>query len=144
MTEERRGMKWNNSLAIGIDAIDAQHKKIFEHLLAIENSVTKRDPWHILRFLLGQLADYMKFHLAVEEAMLEIVRYPDRARHSGSHEEIMLQIAELEAGLERNGSADNLVRFFESWFARHVLNEDRNYAEYLRSEFPALCGRQKA
>lgn len=137
-------MKWNNSLAIGIDAIDAQHKKIFEHLLAIENSVTKRDPWHILRFLLAQLADYMKFHLAVEEAMLEIVRYPDRARHIGSHAEIMAQIAELEAGLERNGSPDNLVRFFENWFARHVLNEDRNYAEYLRSEFPALCGRQKA
>jgi hemerythrin len=71
-------MKWNNSFAIGIETIDVQHKKIFEHLLAIENAVAKRDPWHIQRFLLSQLADYMKFHLAVEEALLEIVAYPGR------------------------------------------------------------------
>ncbi len=137
-------MKWNNSLAIGIETIDAQHKKIFEHLLAIENSVTKRDPWHILRFLLVQLADYMKFHLAVEEALLDVVHYPDRARHRGSHADIMSQIAELEAGLERSGSADALVLFFESWFARHVLNEDRDYATFVKKEFPALCVRQPA
>jgi hemerythrin len=37
-------MKWNNSFAIGIEVIDAQHKKIFERLLAIENAVAKRDP----------------------------------------------------------------------------------------------------
>jgi hypothetical protein len=49
-------MKWNNSFALGIEEIDAQHKKIFERLLAIENAVTKRDPWHILRFQLDELA----------------------------------------------------------------------------------------
>ena len=43
-------MKWDSSFETGIDAIDNQHKKIFEHLLAIENSIAKRDPWHILHF----------------------------------------------------------------------------------------------
>ena len=62
-------MKWDSSFAIGIDVIDDQHRKIFEHLLAIENSVAKRDPWHILHFFLTQLSEYMKFHLAVEEAL---------------------------------------------------------------------------
>ena len=66
-------MKWDNSFALGIDVIDKQHQQIFERLLAIENSVTKRDPWHILRFLVTQLSEYLKFHLAVEEALLEIV-----------------------------------------------------------------------
>jgi hemerythrin len=78
-------MKWNNSFAIGIETIDVQHKKIFERLLAIENAVAKRDPWHIQRFLLSQLADYMKFHLAVEEALLEIVGYPGRLGHNEAH-----------------------------------------------------------
>ncbi len=134
-------MKWNNSLAIGIEAIDNQHKQIFEHLLAIENSVAKRDPWHILRFLLLQLAEYMKFHLAVEEAMLEIVRYPQRAEHGQAHAKIMEQIAELEKQLQKTGSGTDLVNFFEYWFIRHVLAEDRQYAAYVREEFPALVGR---
>ena len=134
-------MKWNNSLAIGIEAIDNQHKQIFEYLLAIENSVAKRDPWHILRFLLSQMAEYMKFHLAVEEAMLEIVRYPQRAEHGQAHAKIMEQIAELEKQLQKTGSGTDLVNFFEDWFIRHVLAEDRQYAAYVREEFPALVGR---
>ena len=133
-------MKWNSSLAIGIDAIDAQHKKIFEHLLALENSVAKRDPWHIVRFLVSQLAEYMKFHLAVEEAMLEIVRYPQHADHGKAHAKIMDQIAELERRLQRMGSEENLVSFFEDWFIRHVLSDDRQYADYVKKKFPGLYG----
>jgi hemerythrin len=133
-------VKWNSRLAIGIEAIDKQHKQIFEHLLALENSVAKRDPWHILRFLLLQLADYMKFHLAVEEAMLEIVQYPQRADHGQAHARIMDQIAELEKQLQRTGSEASLVSFFEDWFIRHVLADDRQYADYVKEEFPALFG----
>jgi hemerythrin len=133
-------MKWNSSLAIGIEAIDNQHKQIFEHLLALENSVAKRDPWHIVRFLLSQLAEYMKFHLAVEEAMLEIVRYPQCADHRQAHAKIMDQITELETQLQKTGSETNLVKFFEDWFIRHVLSDDRQYAAYVKEEFPALCG----
>lgn len=137
-------MKWNSSLAIGIDAIDNQHKKIFEHLLAIENAVAKRDPWHILQFLLSQLADYMKFHLAVEEALMEIVRYPQRAEHGNAHVQLLEQIRSLEDQLRRAespGSGDTLVGFFEAWFVRHVLGDDREYAAYFKQELPRLFGR---
>ncbi len=128
-------MKWSGSLAI-----DNQHKQIFEHLPVLENSVAKRDPWHIVRFLLSQLAEYMKFHLAVEEAMLEIVRYPQRANHCQAHAKILDQIADLEKQLQRSGSETSLVSFFEDWFIRHVLSDDRHYADYVKKEFPALCG----
>lgn len=137
-------MKWDGSFAIGIDAIDEQHKKIFEKLLAIENSVAKRDPWHILRFLISQLGDYMKFHLAVEEALLEITHYPDLQEHRDEHAKIVQLIAELEDKLERNPSAENLVGFFENWFVRHVLNRDRDYAAYLRREFPEHYAKEQA
>lgn len=131
-------MKWNNSFALGIEEIDAQHKKIFERLLAIENAVTKRDPWHILRFQLDELAAYMKFHLAVEEAMLEIIRYPGRSEHRESHARILEQVAELESALKEDSKAEDLVRFFEGWFLKHVLAADRRYAEYVERELPAL------
>ena len=137
-------MKWESSFAIGIAAIDDQHKKIFERLLAIENSVAKRDPWHILRFLLSQLAEQMKFHLAVEESLLEITRYPGLQEHRVAHARIVDLMAELEDKLQRNPSAENLVGFFEEWFLRHVMSGDREYAAYILDEFPALCGKQTA
>ena len=145
-------MKWDSSFAIGIEAIDKQHQQIFEYLLAIENSVAKRDPWHIQRFFVTQLSDYLKFHLAVEEALLEIIRYPGYAEHCASHASLMEQIAELESQLEKAGSGRNpvgkqapavsLVGFFEDWFVRHVLSADREFAAYVKRDFPALSGRR--
>ena len=142
--EKEDTMKWDRSFEIGIEAIDNQHKKIFEHLLAVENSIAKRDPWHILHFFLTQLADYLKFHLAVEEALLEILRYPDRENHCGLHSRLVDQVAELEDQLKDKASGENLVKFFEDWFIRHVLTCDRDYAAYVKKEFPALSGAASA
>ncbi len=137
-------MKWDDSFAIGIDAIDNQHRKIFEHLLALENSVMKRDPWHILRFFVSQLAEYMQFHLAVEEALLEIVGYPGRAAHGDSHAQLVAQIASLEEKLKNNATGESLVGFFEDWFVRHVLSGDRDYAAFVKREFASLAARRAA
>lgn len=131
-------MKWDDSFLIGIDVIDSQHKKIFEHLLALENAVTKKDPWNIMQFFLAQLTDYMKFHLAVEEALLEVIRYPEHANHCDSHARLIDQIAKLEDQLKRQPSGGNLVGFFEDWFVRHVLASDRDYAAYIRRTFPLM------
>lgn len=132
-------MKWDGGFAIGITVIDEQHRKIFERLLAIENSVTKRDSWHILRFLLSQLAESMKFHLAVEEALLEVAHYPRLQEHRVSHAKIIELMDELEAKLQHNSPGEHLVGFFENWFVRHVLSSDREYAAYMKQAFPALC-----
>ena len=137
-------MKWNSSFAIGIEAIDDQHKKIFEHLLAIEDSVAKRDPWHIVHFFLSQLREYLKFHLAVEEALLEVIRYPDLAGHCDSHAKLIDQITRLEDQLEKKASGENLVGFFEDWFISHVLSRDREYAAYIKAELPLLFGKLPA
>ena len=137
-------MKWNSSFAIGIEAIDKQHQNIFEHLLAIENSIAKRDPWHILHFFLIQLADYVKCHLAVEEALLEIIRYPDIAHHRDMHAKLIDRIDELEDQLRQQVSAEKLVGFFEDWFVRHVLSSDREYVAYVKKQFPALVSRRSA
>lgn len=135
-------MKWDSSLAVGIEPIDDQHKKIFECLLAIENSIIKRDPWNILRFFLSQLAESMKFHVAVEEALLEVIRYPGLRDHHESHRRIITLMSELEDKLQRTPSGESLVAFFEDWFLRHVLSNDREYVSYIQNEFPALCGKR--
>jgi hemerythrin len=48
-------------------------------------------------------------------------------------------MADLETKLQRSGSSDNLVGFFENWFVRHVISSDRDYAAYMKKAFPALC-----
>lgn len=125
-------MKWKAEFLIGIEAIDRQHKQIFECLLAIENSINKRDSWHVLRFLVAQLAESMKAHFAIEEALLELIQYPDYASHCASHARLAEALDELADRVRENRSAADLVAFFENWFIGHVLSSDREYAAYAR------------
>lgn len=131
-------MQWKDDYCIGITAIDDQHRQIFSHLLSIENALDKRDPWHIVRFLFAQLSDYLKFHFAVEEAMLEIVHYPTSDHHRAAHGQLVQQLATLETAVKESGSDKQLVEFFESWFVQHVLSSDVHYAAYTREHFPVL------
>jgi hemerythrin len=64
--------------------------------------------------------------------------YPGRLGHNEAHAGILEQIAELERGMKDNPSADNLVRFFENWFLKHVLQGDREYVAFIRNEMPQL------
>lgn len=136
-------MKWKAEFLIGIEAIDRQHQQIFERLLAIENSVVKRDSWHVLRFLLAQLAETMKAHFAVEEALLELVQFPGYDDHRAAHARLIEALGELENRVKSSRSADDLVDFFENWFIGHVLSDDREYAAYARRRLapgaPALA-----
>ena len=129
--KERPAIFWKAEYSIGVDAIDRQHRKIFEHLLALENSIEKKDPWHVLRFLIGDLAECLQLHLAVEEALLEIVKYPGLEDHRAAHEQLTAAIADLEDAIRRSPSVSHLVAFFEQWFIRHVLASDREFARYV-------------
>lgn len=130
-------VKWKNEFLLGIEAIDVQHKAIFERLLALENSIDKRDPWHIIQFFLSEIGEGLKFHLAVEDALLESLAYPGLEQHRSSHQHLFEGLAELERRvkdevLNKPSSSESLVAFFELWFVSHVLSEDHQFADYVK------------
>jgi hemerythrin-like metal-binding protein len=129
-----RHLKWGVEYSVGIDTIDAQHRHIFEQLLAIENAVEKRDPWHIVRYLLEQLSAALQQHFALEEALLEIIAYPQMQEHRASHGRLRESMAALEISIRDHRSPADLVKFFEQWFVGHVLTSDRLYAAYAREK----------
>lgn len=130
-------MKWKAEYSIGLEVIDNQHQQIFAQLLTIENSLLKRDPWHVLRSLTAELSHQLNFHFAVEEALMEILRFPDIGDHRAAHEKLNRSLQELEDNIRQSQSPSDLVRFFEAWFIGHVLEDDRSYATYAREKLPA-------
>jgi hemerythrin len=123
--------QWADEFSLGIPAIDRQHRKIFELLLKIENSIEQKEAWNVVRFQLADLIEYMRFHLAVEESLLEIMGYPDLDAHCKTHEKLNILLIGLEEGMQNSQSAENLVAFFQGWFVNHVLGDDKNYAGFV-------------
>jgi hemerythrin len=135
---------WKKEFLLGIEPLDRQHKSIFECLLALENSIEKRDPWNVVGWLIADLGNKLAAHISAEETLLEIVAYPGLVSHRAQHGQISTAIKELERALIKSMTSDALVPFFEQWFVCHVLSDDRSFIEYLkpiirnsRSQFPA-------
>jgi hemerythrin len=126
-------MDWSDDFLIGIDVIDRQHKHIFELLLKIEQAVANGESWNSLRFLIIDVSEYLKFHLAVEEAMLEIVDYGELAKHKQSHERLTDAMGHLEERVHNSKGSDDLLTFFRTWFIEHVLKDDVAYAEEIKA-----------
>jgi hemerythrin len=123
---------WKPDFLIGIDAIDSEHREIFERLLALERGMLARDPWHVMQFLLADVAHALKFHFAVEEALLEMIGFPGRDAHRQQHMTLTLELSELEKKIKKSNSPADLVHFFEEWFIKHVLVEDRQFIDFAR------------
>ncbi len=126
-------MDWSDDFLIGIDAFDRQHKHIFELLLKIEQAVVNDESWNSLRFLIIDVSEYLKFHLAVEEAVLEIFEYADLAKHKQSHERLNDAMGQLEERVQGGKGSDDLLAFFRTWFIEHVLKEDVAYAAEMKA-----------
>jgi hemerythrin len=130
-------LTWKAEYSIGIRGIDAQHRKIFECLLALEAALQKKEAWHSMRYLIAQLTENLELHWATEEALLEIIHYPHLEKHRLSHAKLNNEIRELENRLRDHHSTDDLVKFFETWFIEHVLAGDADYVDHARRKFPA-------
>jgi hemerythrin-like metal-binding protein len=110
--------------------MDRQHEKIFQDMLAIEDSLVKKDPWHIVHFQILELERSMSFHFAVEDSLLEVIRYPEAAQHHASHERLIAAMRDFEKKVKDSRSVNDLVVFFEDWFVSHVLSEDKVFVDY--------------
>ena len=128
---------WKSEFLVGIEPIDRQHKVIFDSLLAIENSLDKRDPWHIVEWFITELEKSIVSHFLAEETLLELFQYPQIELHRAQHSKLKAGIKELEQTLKQSMSTTALVPYFEQWFIKHVLAEDRGYVAHLKPRMPA-------
>lgn len=77
--------------------------------------------------------DYVKFHFAEEEKLLEITEYPGLDHQRKEHDFFARQVNDLR---DRYAKGDaylpvSALAFMRDWFSHHIIEEDRKYGEYL-------------
>jgi hemerythrin len=145
---------WKESLRIGVDIIDAQHKKLFENvgdlvrILRSGGMVDKQKCIAIIHFL----EDYVVTHFEEEEAYLTSINYPDFYSHKKLHEGFKRTVNQHAKILEDSDFAPQNVSVFvgilAAWLLYHVTDADRRYTrateisgqKYIRHEDMVLFG----
>ena len=122
---------WDGSLKIGVEAVDAQHRYLFE---IINNMQCKLALGHAREALLDGLDSmrtYARFHFETEERLLEEHGYPELKVHREAHHEFLAALDRLSAQPFAPELAYQALGYLLSWLAGHIQAVDGRYAPFL-------------
>ncbi len=126
---------WDGSLSVGIDAIDSQHKHLFQVINNLQNKMRKGDDKVYLTTTLDSLQQYIRLRVRTEEDLMKKYGYPARYRHESAHLFFSKKIKDIENRSE--GDVKNLLSeilgILLSWIVEHIQTEDMDLASFLES-----------
>lgn len=134
-TSRDKEMQWKDEYAIGVAEIDSQHKTLLELISEFEAAVAGRVHWNTVQPLIARTREFIKFHFAVEESLMQIVNYPGYLDHKAEHQYVVEQIAALEHQVLRQDLKAELVSVLSVWLFNHILESDKPFGNYVQDYF---------
>ena len=128
-------VQWDDSLSVGVDLIDEQHKALIKRLNDMSDAVAQREGEFEITRTLRFLIEYADFHFSCEEEHMEATGFPGLAQQQTEHERFRTTLADLKQDYEEEGStkglAEALDTFLGTWLAKHIQGVDRQFAGFL-------------
>ena len=137
-------IKWTPALAVGVSAIDQQHKELFDHVAKLIDAMKNSDAAEVGR-LMDFLGAYVVEHFRMEEGLMQRYAYPDYALHRAAHERFVQDYGELRRKFESKGAMSfvtiQVKTWLGDWLAAHVSGTDMAFARWLqRAARPQRAG----
>lgn len=126
-------VQWDDSLSIGVEAVDGDHKILVSLVGQILGAIDAPEADVVIGSVINALVDYTRYHFAREEALQEAVGYPGLARHRVLHEDLKATAVSMQQRfLADPASVDpaQLTRFLVDWLTHHIMQEDKAIAPY--------------
>ena len=122
--------EWNDTMTIGIDIIDEDHKMLVSLLNLLHDAVVDGVGKETTGSVLNSLSDYTEYHFGREECMLAACNYPDMERHIKAHESLKGRVEEIRSDYEHGETADidrYVLEFLKDWLQAHIIGRDKLY-----------------
>ncbi|RLJ20159.1 hemerythrin [bacterium endosymbiont of Escarpia laminata] len=125
-------VEWSDSLSVGIEEIDEQHKILVNLINRMHQAIHERHGSDVVKDILAELADYTRIHFAVEESLMRILNYPGYDEHKEIHDELLGHVVELIEKVESGKTAIGfeLLHFLKTWLTKHIMEEDMRYTGF--------------
>jgi hemerythrin len=136
-------MQWSESLSVGNETIDNQHKELFKRISDLVAAIKQHKCKYKISDVIKFLDDYITFHFREEEIIMQKHKYPGYPEHKAEHKifldnfkKLKLELPKLEGG-KKPGSYDLSVETNQvvvDWILSHIANVDKKLGEFLKGE----------
>ena len=128
---------WNDSLLIGVEHIDNQHRDLVNRMDQLFGACCRGigddEAGDAIKFIVS----YINAHFKDEEELQAIKMYPDATAHKKLHADFVKRIIGLIQDLKVGNSTDfakNVNKTLIDWFITHIQTEDKKFGAYLHNE----------
>jgi len=131
-------IEWNDSLLIGHDVIDSQHKELVGLLNGLEASTGRGLMTKETRKALEFMSAYAEKHFKTEELLMHDCGYPYRAIHAVDHITFVARQMAFASAVNNHDkdTANDIIAFLESWIKHHISVEDMEFGRWLKAHPP--------
>ena len=131
--------KWTKEMRIDDGQIDADHKKLISianKVLTLEQSSKRADE---LKQLIQDPYEYVKYHFAREEDLMQKLEYPDIKNHHTKHENIIQAMNLFLANAQNMDEIlVNFRKLVSKWVIDHIMNEDKKLQRFMDAKVKAF------
>ena len=129
-------IEWRESLSIGVDLIDGQHKELLQRFDKLLCACKDGKGIDELKGLLGFLGDYVITHFRDEEAIQRQHQYPGYLEHKNQHDGFVVRLEALKQEINTQGIAVHHVletnNMLLKWLINHISVVDKELGKYLQ------------
>lgn len=130
-------MKWTESLSVGNEVIDNQHKELIEKVNDVLDACNQKKGKEKIDEVMLFLKDYTVKHFQAEEGLMQKYKYPDYNVHKQIHENFIKDVNELEAKIKNEGVNLSVIMLLNKklvdWLINHINKIDKKVGEYIRT-----------
>ena len=131
------GIKWDDSYLLGNEKVDNQHRKLFEIVNSLMNSIDEDEETDKLLITLNFLVNYAVQHFDDEEALQIQCDFPEYKEHKQLHDNFKVTVTELVQRFTETNSPSQLSydirKILIKWLINHILCEDKKIGKHLQS-----------
>jgi hemerythrin len=126
-TEGKRApyvIEWREGFKINIPQVDAEHKRLFELIRALNLKTVDQT--------MEELLSYVVTHFSNEQELMEKSGYPAFEQHLKLHEDFGTHVADfLGSGDEwSDDRVQELRRFLNKWLIGHIMTHDLRFGKW--------------
>lgn len=126
-------IRWDDSLLIGVEIIDSQHKDLISIINSVFQAVRNNEKEDKINSLLSWLREYTVHHFNSEEEYMAEIGYPKLGKHSQKHALLKKKVKEFQSARfhHEDISSNEIKGLLSEWLLNHILEEDMGIKLFL-------------
>ena len=131
-------IEWNESLSIGVELIDDEHKMLIQRLKGLSDAFNQGLEQNKILRTLDFMIDYTEFHFTDEERVMTASNYPGLDEQKKQHEEFRQTLNNILEDYQDEGPtkalAESVNVFLINWLCGHIKGTDLKLGKFLEEK----------